>query len=52
MIVEVKCARAISIAHIRQVVGYLRLSGLKVGLLLNFGAGSMKNGIRRIVNDF
>ncbi|AHG88891.1 GxxExxY protein [Gemmatirosa kalamazoonensis] len=37
--------------HGKQVLTYLRLMHLPVGLLLNFGAGTMKEGLRRIVND-
>ena len=35
-----------------QVVTYLRLMDLRLGLLLNFGAPLMKDGIRRVVNNF
>ena len=38
--------------HPRQLLTYLRLTNLRVGLLLNFGAEVMKEGIRRIVNDY
>ena len=37
--------------HGKQVLTYLRLANLKVGLLLNFGAGTMKEGLKRVVND-
>ena len=37
VIVEVKAGRTIAVAHTRQVLNYLRASGLEVGLLLNFG---------------
>jgi hypothetical protein len=37
VIVEVKGGRTIAVAHTRQVLNYLRASGLEVGLLLNFG---------------
>jgi GxxExxY protein len=37
-------------AHAKQVDTYLRLTGLKLGYLLNFGEALMKNGIERIVN--
>ncbi|MBW8770575.1 MAG: hypothetical protein JF589_12515, partial [Gemmatimonadetes bacterium] len=38
--------------HPRQLLTYLRLTNLRVGLLLNFGAEVMKEGIRRVVNDY
>ncbi len=36
--------------HLKQLLTYLRLSGLRLGFLLNFGADLMKNGIKRMVN--
>ena len=36
----------------KQLLTYLRLTNLRVGLLLNFGAEVMKEGIRRVVNDY
>ena len=38
--------------HIQQVYTYLRLGNYPVGLLLNFGANTMKAGIKRVVNGF
>jgi len=37
--------------HKRQVITYLKVPDLKLGLLLNFGADLMKNGIIRIANN-
>jgi hypothetical protein len=37
--------------HRNQLLTYLRLGGFPVGLVLNFGAGTMKEGIKRLVND-
>jgi GxxExxY protein len=50
-IVELKSVERLSPVHGKQVLTYLRLSNLRVGLLLNFGAGTMKEGLKRIVND-
>jgi iron complex transport system substrate-binding protein len=36
--------------HYKQVLTYLRLMDLRVGLLVNFGAPLLKQGIKRIVN--
>jgi GxxExxY protein len=36
--------------HAKQVLTQLRLSGLKLGLLINFGQGHLKNEIKRIIN--
>ena len=37
--------------HYKQVLTYLKLSGLSLGLLVNFNTALIKDGIRRIVND-
>lgn len=36
--------------HTKQLLTQLRLSGLKLGLLINFGEAHLKNGIKRIIN--
>ena len=52
VIVEVKSLdRGIAPIHTKQVLTYLRLTNLQVGLLLNFGCATMKEGIKRVVND-
>ncbi len=38
--------------HQAQLLSYLKLSGCKVGLLINFNVRDLKDGIRRVVNDF
>jgi len=50
VLVEVKAMEAIAPIHIRQVFTYVRIAKYPVGLLLNFGASTMKEGVRRIVN--
>jgi len=50
VIVELKSVEQIGEAHKKQVQTYLRLSGCKLGLLLNFGEALMKRGIIRVVN--
>ena len=52
VLVEVKALDAVASIHVRQLQTYLRLSGSPVGLLLNFGAETMKAGITRVVNRF
>ena len=52
VIVEVKSLERFAPVHRKQLLTYLRLTNLRVGLLLNFGAESMKDGIRRVVNDY
>jgi GxxExxY protein len=50
VIVELKSVAVISVVHSKQVLTQLRLSGLKLGLLINFGETHLKNGIKRIIN--
>ncbi len=50
LIIEVKSIEALAEIHFAQVLTYLRLSDLRLALLLNFNVVHMKDGIRRIVN--
>jgi GxxExxY protein len=50
VILELKSVEQISKAHKKQLQTYLRLTGYKLGFLLNFGEALMKNGITRAVN--
>lgn len=50
VIVEVKSVEALAPIHEAQVISYLKLSGRKVGLLINFNVLHLKDGIRRLVN--
>ena len=52
VIVEVKAVDRLMPIHQAQLLSYLRLSGCKVGLLLNFNVKVLKDGIRRVVKDF
>jgi iron complex transport system substrate-binding protein len=52
VIVELKSTEQYSPVHSKQVLTYLKLMNLPVGLLLNFGAPTMKDGMRRIVNGY
>ena len=52
VIVEVKSLDRVAPVHRKQLLTYLRLTNLRVGLLLNFGADTMKEGIARVVNEF
>ncbi len=49
LIVEVKAVDAFAPIHDAQLLTYLRLTGIHVGLLLNFHAPVLRNGIRRLV---
>jgi GxxExxY protein len=50
VIVELKSVEKLLPVHAKQLLTQLRLSGLKLGLLLNFGEAHLRNGIKRIVN--
>ena len=52
LIVEIKSAEQISRTHAKQLLTYLRLMKQPVGLILNFGGETMKEGIRRLVNNY
>jgi GxxExxY protein len=51
LLVEVKAVDGIHDAHIAQTLSYLRLTGLRLGLLINFSAPLIKHGIKRVVNN-
>ncbi len=50
VVLELKSVEKTTNVHKKQVLTYLRLTGLKLGYLLNFGEGLMKDGISRILN--
>jgi len=50
-IVEAKSIDAIANIHIARTLTYLKFSGCKLGLLINFNVTLLKNGIRRVVNN-
>ena len=52
VIVEVKTIEQLGAIHNAQLISYLRLSNMRVGLLINFHVRLLTNGIKRIVNDF
>ena len=51
LVLEIKSVEQLSKAHAKQLLTYLRLMKQPVGLLLNFAGATMKEGIRRVVND-
>jgi GxxExxY protein len=51
-IVEVKALDTVAPVHLRQLRTYTKLADCPVGLLLNFGAPVLKDGIKRILNGF
>jgi GxxExxY protein len=50
VLVELKSVETLAPVHKKQTLTYLKVSGLKLGLLINFGAPLIKNGIIRIAN--
>jgi GxxExxY protein len=50
VLLELKSVERTSSAHKKQVLTYLKLTGIKLGYLLNFGESLMKDGIHRILN--
>ena len=50
VIIEIKSVEMIASVHPKQVLTYLKLTGIKLGLLINFNENLIKNGITRIVN--
>jgi GxxExxY protein len=51
VILELKSIEGLSEVHYKQVITYLKVSGKKLGLLINFKVPLIKDGIHRIVNN-
>ena len=52
LVVELKSVEQMAPVHPKQLLTYLRLLDLRVGLLVNFGAPTLKEGLKRIVNNY
>jgi len=52
VVVEIKCKEALHPVDEAQLLSYLRLLDLRVGLLINFHVALLKDGIKRMVNDY
>jgi GxxExxY protein len=52
IIIELKAVESLLPIHVAQLLTYLKLSGLTLGLLINFNVAMLKQGIKRIVNNF
>lgn len=50
VLIEIKSIDELAPVHLKQVITYLRLTNLKLGLLINFNAPLLKEGIRRVIN--
>ena len=51
LIIEVKSVERLAAVHSRQLLTYLCLSKLPLGLLMNFGGGTFREGLKRVVNS-
>lgn len=51
LLIEVKSIEKLGPIHVSQTLTYIRLMKLPLGLLLNFGSETFKQGIRRVIND-
>ncbi len=51
LLIEVKSIERLAPVHAKQLLTYLRLTGQPVGLLINFGDETLKEGLRRLVNN-
>ena len=50
LIIEVKAVESFNEIHLAQILTYLKLSGCKLGLLINFNVKSLRYGVRRVAN--
>jgi GxxExxY protein len=51
LIIELKCVDRLSPVHKRQLLTYLRLAQMPLGLLMNFGGETFREGLKRVVNN-
>ena len=49
IIIEIKAVEALNDVHLAQILTYMKISGCKLGLLINFNCRHLKDGIRRVV---
>ncbi|MFL6725146.1 MAG: GxxExxY protein [Sphingomicrobium sp.] len=51
-LIEIKSVERLNAAHAKQLLTYLRLTKQPLGLLINFGGATLKEGFKRLVNDY
>ena len=51
VVIELKSVERMAPVHAKQLLTYLRLTKLQVGLLINFGCATLKEGLKRVVNN-
>ena len=52
LVIELKSVERLAPVHGKQLLTYLRLMDLPLGLLMNFGQGTFKDGLKRVANDY
>ncbi|MXO73672.1 GxxExxY protein [Altererythrobacter aerius] len=52
LLIELKSTERVAAVHAKQVLTYLRLMGLPLGFLMNFGQATFKEGLKRVANDY
>lgn len=52
VIVEIKSVEELSKVHFKQIITYLKLTSITIGLLVNFNSDSIKDNIKRVVNNY
>ena len=52
LLVEIKSVERLNAAHAKQLLTYLRLTNRQMGLLINFGGETLKEGLKRVVNGY
>jgi GxxExxY protein len=52
LLIELKSVERFAPVHGKQILTYLRLMNLPLGLLMNFGAATFREGIKRVANDY
>ena len=52
LVIELKSVERLAPVHGKQLLTYLRLMKLPLGLLMNFGQGTFKEGLKRVANDY
>jgi len=50
VIIEIKSTAHVDPVHARQLLTYLRLTGIQLGLVINFGQATLKEGVKRVIN--
>jgi len=50
LVIEIKSVETLNDLHLAQILTYLKLSGCKLGLLMNFNTVLLKNGVKRVIN--